>query len=258
MRRKIRWISMLCAMVILIQGNIVNASAPEKINVKSFQDIMNDYNISISGSDKRMTLNEFQGLVKEIQEDTVLEKFNNKTLVRANEINITPEEIVEIEYYSKNDEEREEFLENVKNQEIEVQMDEGIILISYNTNSESVGSSLITSSRTGTIKMQDPVMGNWGSAEVTLTAIFKKTVLGNNQYKLMVTSSKFKEDNTPPVNIVGGTKIYDTFPITFNGPYVGNELKCHSLTQVSCAYNSSSLAIYVYPNSSYNYAKIGE
>ena len=205
-----------------------------------------------------MTRSAFQGLVEQIKDESIVGKYENKISVRSSEMNLSPEEIVEMEFYSKSTEEQEQFLNTAQNQTIDVQMEEGIILISYNNNVPVTrGSELIRSSRTGVIKMQDPVMGQWGSATVTLHAVFKKSQNGN-QFKLAVTSSNAEESYTSPVMIVGGTKIYDTYPVSFTGPYKGNELVCHSLTDVACAWNGSSLSIYVYPNSSFNYATIGD
>lgn len=48
---------------------------------------------------------------------------------------VSPEEILELHYYSLNGSEREEFLKKIQNQEVAIDMgDNGAILISYNVN----------------------------------------------------------------------------------------------------------------------------
>lgn len=154
---------------------------------------------------------------------------------------------------------KSDFLDKTRGQTVDVSKSDNFILISYNISKLSAGAkSTINSSREATIRMQDPVLGNWGSATVTLTGKFTKTTSGRQWTISLNNSSDYsvKESNSSPVQIVGTTVYWEGASYTGSGKYVGNEVHISSYTQVACGYNSSGIRIYVYPNSSYNSASI--
>lgn len=106
--------------------------------------------------------------------------------------------------------------------------------------------------------MQDSVQGKWGSATVTLIGNFTKTTSGKKWTISLASSSDYdyKESASSPVQIASTTIYWEGASYSSSDAYVGNEVNISSYTQTVCGSNTSSLTIYVYPNSDYNYAKI--
>lgn len=81
-----------------------------------------------------MTRFELHGMIRDINDRAVAEKYEKKLLSAKNVINMTAEELVELDYYSNDVAERQLFLEKAKGQKVQVEKEPGVILISYNNN----------------------------------------------------------------------------------------------------------------------------
>lgn len=186
-------------------------------------------------------------------------KLTNKQTKTSDTILVNPEEILELHYYSLSPEEQSKFLYKISNQEVNVTSpSNGIILISYNVNNYATRATTnYTSSREGTIKIQEKITGKWGSATVTLKGYFSKTTSGTKwTIKQAENDYDTSESSSSPVQIISNTVYAPGSSYTSSGTYKGNEISCHCNVDVSCGFQTGSLSIYVYPNSSYNYAKI--
>lgn len=243
----------------------VTAMAADVLNVQeteAFSNLLTTHNITVIGSDAEMTKFQIAGLSDMLKKDntSAITKYNNKLLTKADRMKITPKEILELHYYSLTPEEQKEFLSKVTNQVVNINTSkDGIILISYNINKLSVkATKKYTSAHEGTIKMQDTNTGEWGKAVIELTGYFTKTTSGK-KWTIVNDEDDYDldENSELPVQILS-TTIYPGYGYEGSGTYHGNEINCQSFTQVACGFNDSSLSIYVYPNSSYNYATIGD
>ncbi len=256
--------SLLIAVVIGIMSVLPQQMvSAQTLTNDNFEDLLDYYNISISGETIEMSMSdalsyiEYQGESQNMCNRT----YRLENITDEEKILFSPKEILEMHYDSLSDEEQRKFLSKVENQTVDIQQNDNIILISYNVNNlETRATSTITSSREAVIKLQDSVLGNWGSATVNLTGKFTKTTSGRNWTISLKNSSDYSvtESTSSPMQIVSTTVYWgDGYVYSSSGTYVGNEIKIHSLTDVICGFNTSSLSIYVYPNSAYNYAKIG-
>lgn len=246
--------TLLCATYIFQSANIVNA---QELPTSEFHNLLDSNNISVSGNCADMTISEINGFLSgtKYEESSTLYTHQADT----NTIKMTPEEILELHYISLSDEEKSKFLDKVRNQTVDIHKKDNVILISYNPNIQSIrATSTIESWREASIRMQDSISGNWGSATVALTGYFTKTTSGNTWTISLKNSSDFSvsESNTLPVHIVGTTVYWEGAYYSSSGTYIGNEINISSYTEVACGFNSSGLSIYVYPNSSYNSASI--
>ena len=158
--------------------------------------------------------------------------------------------------------ERKEFLGKVSNEKVDISMKNDIILISYNVD-ENKGqlktmstTNTYTSSREATIRMQDGVAGVWGSATIGFRGYFTRTSYSTYCTILASDYDLYKEYEVAPVGIID-SQVYAYAGTTVQGAYIGNEINSWCRTQVFCNPNISQLTIFVYPNSSYNYAVIG-
>lgn len=243
--------------------------------VESFSDLLKDNDISVLGSDIKMKPSQVRGYVKMFdQKDNYAKTKYNKMLpsnekstsikTSSNEysINITPEEILELHYYSMKPDERKEFIGKVSNQKVDISMKNDIILISYNVD-ENKGqlktmakTNTYTSSREATIRMQDGVVGIWGSVTIGFRGYFTRTNYSTYCTILASDYDIYKEYEVAPVSIIN-SQVYAYAGTKVQGAYIGNEINSWCRTQVFCNPNVSQLTIFVYPNSSYNSAVIG-
>lgn len=242
----------LCAFQITFVTNAQETSTTD------FQELLNTYNICVTGTAMEMSSTEVTGLLADANSPS---EYLSSTLSSDSSYTLMePETILELHYLSLTPEEQETFLAETANQTIDVSKTDGVILISYNVNVVNpLATTTISSSRRGVIKMQDSVTGSWGSAAVTLYANFTKTTSGS---KWTITIKKatdctIKEEESSPVQIASTTLHWGDGEIySSSADYVGNEIRAYTYSQVVCGSNVSELRVYVYPDSSYNYAKI--
>lgn len=127
----------LCACILVLLSVFfiqfqVNASKQEQNVTDPFDQIMQEYHFSVSGSGGSLTRFAYQNLIEDIEDKAILEKYEAKVSDTSDKISLTPQELVEIDFYSKNNSEREVLLKKIKGQTVDVQMKDEVILISYN------------------------------------------------------------------------------------------------------------------------------
>ena len=102
MKRKMKLISLLCIVIILSQvGPVSAATATSERRETSFEEVMDAYHICISGTGGRMEKNSFQCLIGEIKDEIIRKKYDAKEPDSSGKIEISPVDIVEMDYYSK-------------------------------------------------------------------------------------------------------------------------------------------------------------
>ena len=229
----------------------------------TFINLLSDNNITVNGIVANMTESEILGFVKTFSNNEIRVKYNNILTNKNDKINVKPEQILELIYYSLNTIEQKEFLNRISNKEVRVSKSDEIILLSYNNSTQdniipNATTYNISSSRTAEIHMQEPITGTWGSLTMTLTGYFTRTIY--DHYWQVTPTTEYDLDWTarPPVGYNGViTYFSDAYSNTNIQPYYGNEVWYQSDMSVFCYPNFSGLHIVVYPNSSYNYAYIG-
>lgn len=75
MNKKIILPVILCAAMLLVPYGIARASAPVQEKEPSFREILDEYEISISGHDNTMTRFELHGMIRDINDRAVAEKY---------------------------------------------------------------------------------------------------------------------------------------------------------------------------------------
>lgn len=254
------FIAVVIGIITILPCEMVSA---QTLTNDNFKNLLDSYNISISGESIELDVEDAISYIgyQAQSQNMYNSAYKLENIADEETIAFSPKEILEMHYNSLSVEEQRKFLTKVENQTVDIQQNDNIILISYNVNDlETRATSTITSSREAVIKLQDSVLGNWGSATVELTGKFTKTTSGNNWTISLKNSSDYSvtESVSSPMQIVGTTVYWgDGYVYSSSGTYLGNEIKINSRTDVVCGFNSSSLSIYVYPNSEYNYAKIG-
>lgn len=254
-------LAMLICMVGVFFSTKVNAQTIDKDN---FKENMKDYNIRISGNEIEMLYCDaisYIAFKTGIPEEEC--KIEDYASVKSdNMVAFSPYQIANLYYLALSDEDRPVFLEKVENQIIEIQQNNSMILISYteNISQRERASSRIYSTKSGTIEMQEKLTKQWGSADVSLSVYFTKTTSGSN-WSLTVKKRNdctVDENSSSPVQIVN-TNVYwgDGYVYSSSNKYEGNEIKVYTMTDVSCGFQTGTLYVYVYPNSTYNYAKLG-
>lgn len=254
-------LAMLVCMVGVFFSTKVNAQTVGKDN---FKENMKDYNISVSGDEVEMLYCDAISYIAfktgMPEEECKIEDY--ASVKSDNMVAFSPYQIANLYYHALPSEDRTDFLEKAENQIIEIQQNNGMILISYteNISQRQRASSRIYSTKSGTIEMQEKLTKQWGSADVSLSVYFTKTTSGNN-WSLTVKKRNdctVDENSSSPVQIVN-TNVYwgDGYVYSSSNKYEGNEIKVYTMTDVSCGFQTGTLYVYVYPNSTYNYAKLG-
>lgn len=126
-------------LVLSISVLVNQSKAAEKSNVnetESLSNLLTTYNITVAGSNSELTHFQLSGLLDLIDSEysAVLAKYDEKLSKMKGNIKITPEEILELDYYSMTPEEQEAFLLKAKNQKVNISSKDGALLISYNVN----------------------------------------------------------------------------------------------------------------------------
>ena len=100
----------------------------------SFSSLLSDNNITVIGSDAEMTRLQFVGLTNRLKKDniSVISKYDKILVESEDAIVLTPEQLLELDYYSKSVEEQNIFLSKAANQNVDVSSKDGVYLISYN------------------------------------------------------------------------------------------------------------------------------
>jgi hypothetical protein len=97
-----------------------------------FSEILNQYNVKVTGEDYKLTNFQLNGLLMDIDDENIYKKYKQ---YNVDSKDFSPEEILELHYYSLDGNAREEFLKKIQDQEVSIEMGEnGAILISYNVN----------------------------------------------------------------------------------------------------------------------------
>ncbi len=120
----------IITMAVLLIVAVDNKNSLKKID--SFSEILNQYNVKVTGDYYKLTNYELNGLLMDIDDENIYKKYEQ---YNVDSQEVSPEEILELHYYSLDGSEREEFLKKIQNQEVTIDMgDNGAILISYNVN----------------------------------------------------------------------------------------------------------------------------
>lgn len=105
------------------------------LKINSFSEILNEYNVKVTGDYYKLTNYQLNGLLKDVDDENIYTKYEKYIQYNEDLKQVSPKEILEIHYYSLDGSEREEFLKKIQNQEVIIDMDNnGAILISYNVN----------------------------------------------------------------------------------------------------------------------------
>ncbi len=105
------------------------------LKINSFSEILNEYNVKVTGDYYKLTNYQLNGLLKDVDDENIYTKYEKYMQYNDDLKQVSPKEILEIHYYSLDGSEREEFLKKIQNQEVIIDMDNnGAILISYNVN----------------------------------------------------------------------------------------------------------------------------
>lgn len=105
------------------------------LKINSFSEILNEYNVKVTGDHYKLTNYQLNGLLKDVDDENIYTKYEKYMQYNEDLKQVSPKEILEIHYYSLDGSEREEFLKKIQNQEVIIDMDNnGAILISYNVN----------------------------------------------------------------------------------------------------------------------------
>ncbi len=105
------------------------------LKINSFSEILNEYNVKVTGDYYKLTNYQLNGLLKDVDDENIYTKYEIYMQYNEDLKQVSPKEILEIHYYSLDGSEREEFLKKIQNQEVIIDMDNnGAILISYNVN----------------------------------------------------------------------------------------------------------------------------
>lgn len=231
-------------------------------NDNTFVNLLNENNVTINGAATNMTAFEISGFLKTFSNDNIKMKYNKILANKNNQINVEPEQMLELIYYSSDPAEQKDFLNRISNKEIQINKYNGIILLSYNnsTHDNVIPNSTtytISSSRTAEIKMQDGISGTWGRLVMTLTGYFTRTIY-DNYWVVSPTDYDLDWTEYSPVSSSGSNTYFSSSASgTSMQPYIGNEVWYKTDMNVFCYPNLSALHIVVYPSSSYNYAYIG-
>lgn len=92
---------------------------------------MKEHNITVAGIESEVSRFQLIGLIDEINDKNIIDKYNIK-LSKEKTIKMKPEEILELYFYSKSVDIETKFLSEASNQKVDVYMQDGVILISYN------------------------------------------------------------------------------------------------------------------------------
>lgn len=100
-----------------------------------FSGILDEYNVLVKGDRYYLTDYQLNGFLMGIDDEYICTKYENYMQSNAGSNQVSPEDILELHYYSLHESEREVFLKKIQNQEVTIDMgDNGAILISYNVN----------------------------------------------------------------------------------------------------------------------------
>lgn len=119
--------------------SILADSIDETETADGFVALLESKNITVIGSvENKVTSGQIEGFLKDIDEkySGVIDKYEKLIEENPDGLELEPIELLELDFYSLSEADKECFLTNAENQEITVQMDaNGTILISYNPNS---------------------------------------------------------------------------------------------------------------------------
>lgn len=122
----------ICSLVLYSTAN-ANANDVKE----DFSTILKENDITVIGNMSKLTEFQIDGLLRDIDSKytEIYEKYENYILAEGTKIELSPEEILELDYYTLSESEQEYFLNRTRNQIITIFVDEyGTILISYNPN----------------------------------------------------------------------------------------------------------------------------
>lgn len=136
MKKKLLIIGMffICSLVFYSTADANTNANDEK---EDFSTILKANNITLIGSMSKLTEFQIDGLLMDIDSKymEIYEKYENYIFAEGTKIELSPEEILELQYYTLSEIEQEDFLNETRNQIITIFVDEhGTILISYNPN----------------------------------------------------------------------------------------------------------------------------
>jgi hypothetical protein len=95
-----------------------------------FTELLGQFNVKVTGDNYKLTNFQLNGLLKDIDDEDICNKYEQ---YNVDSKEFSPEEILELHYYSLEGSARENFLKRIQNQEVTIEMgDNGAILISYN------------------------------------------------------------------------------------------------------------------------------
>lgn len=235
-------IKVLCAFIatLVLPINVCSAA--------TFSDISDIQDINVTGSDIYL------------ESDDVEQLFNVEDTSRIYSVY----EIVDMYIESLEEDEQQEFLDAVDGNTVSVISGDGIIIIGYFSNTpltnqiQTLSSTVTYNSKfTGTIKMQDSVVGDWYIGSVTYSATFGFDIYPS-YWNIYGESDDVTYTTSPAAMHINISKYcYNSY--SGSGTFYGNEIsaKCTAYASVPMYDHESPLSIVLYPNSSYNYAYLG-
>ena len=243
----------LTILLFIVFSSSTYCNAAEFTSDASFSALLEEYNITIDGTNVDMTKSQISGFASMFNKKDINSKDTNYHMISSNNeiMQLSPEQILEFHYYSLSNDEQRNFIYQTANQKVHVSENNDIILISYNSNN-IISSYQIKSSHTATVYGQDPNTGVWGSATANCTATFYRTIY--EQYwevgPLVSSISYTMSPGSPFYIITHLAEDSGPYSNTTMQPYYGNEV----WDQTDSYFNLAILHIRIFPNSAYNYS----
>ena len=128
--------------IFIFSVSVNHSEATEKSNFNEIESLSKELaaqNITVSGSNTELSHFQLSGLLDCINTEysTIISKYDEILSATKGNISITPEDILELHYYSLTTKEQEIFLQDAKNQRVDISSKDGAILISYNSNTSA-------------------------------------------------------------------------------------------------------------------------
>lgn len=129
MKKKMIFVLMICCVVMTFIFTNAN-------NKNEFLDILYNKNVVVNGNIMaKMTEVQIEGFLRGVSNQEIVEKYRKMIQEEDEDVEVTPVDLLELHYYSLPNDKKDEFLEDIQNQTVTVDMDKsGTILISYNPN----------------------------------------------------------------------------------------------------------------------------
>lgn len=114
-------------------------SMAEDLQEHDFHSVLLEHNITVEGEYADFTNSRVCSLIEEVDpswQDVMQEKYASALQENDRFLTVSPEELLELHFYSLSDRGREEFLKKIDHQKVSVETDKNgdVILISYNPN----------------------------------------------------------------------------------------------------------------------------